>query len=224
MASHSAAALSGSVDEDARASRVVQLSSRADMSVLDSRSDTRRETQSNSPFQQRRRIHRRAGSAQRRRPQKNCNCYHRGGRGELLHQPSGTEGVNGNGRNQRIGRMVPIIKKAKRGRSPLQRARAAVRPGRDRIGPFQSFPASSQNTFALDAVSNRFVRMVAGQPSALTSGFRGRCSFLRPSALRAERACEFCVAVGSTDATVLKQSSPPSEWNLVVRPAGQRLT
>jgi len=25
------------------------------------------------------------------------------------------------------------------------------RPGRDRIGPFQLFPASSQNTFVLDA-------------------------------------------------------------------------
>jgi hypothetical protein len=36
-----------------------------------------------------------------------------------------------------------------------------LRPNRDGIGPFQSFPDSSQNTFVLDVVSKKFAWMNA---------------------------------------------------------------
>jgi len=85
--------------------------------------------------------------ARRRRPQKNCNCDHRGGtqwtprtaspaiqnRGCERKRPETSDRADGaNGERQT--RSFPLF----------NGPRVAVWPGRDLIGPFQLFPASSQ--------------------------------------------------------------------------------
>ena len=111
-------------------------------------------------FQQRRRIRRRALRAFRR-TQKNCNCYHRGGRGGLLHQPSRTEGVNGNGRNQRIGRMRPDAGRVGSATSRDGRGNGLVRPMRREGVPLvqraRSTVCRGRNGMALSVVSAQSV-------------------------------------------------------------------
>jgi hypothetical protein len=163
-------------------------------------------------------------SAQRRRPQKNCSCYHRGGtqrtgstaspciqnRGCERKRPEtsdradrpndGTVGratsrdLKGNGLRDAV---------VSRGRSPF-----STGPGSRSIrvemgsGPVSRFrPISSHSGFWMPCRSGS-CGWSPKQPSTLNSRCRGRCSFC--VLLRCGReapACEFCVAVGPRDST-----------------------
>jgi len=107
----------------------------------------------------------------RRRTATAITAGERSGRRGLLHQPSRTEGVNGNGRKHRIGRMGPMVK-GKRGRPPLQRA-----PRRGLAG--------SRSDRAVSVVSGFFSKT----PSFWMACRSGSSGWLRPPA-------SFCVAVG----------------------------
>ena len=170
--------------------------------------------------QQRRRIRRRAGSATQKaaeelqslRTSLSAAQLDAGG---LLRQPSRTEGVNGNGRKQRIGRIgrcrEPCAQRAVMERGNGLRD-AVVPRGRPPVstGPAHDLSRSRWDP-AVSVVSGRFRThrrsgwlcrsgpsgWLPKQPSALNSSCRGRCSFcvlLRCGPRSA--ACVFCVAVG----------------------------